>query len=82
VPPSIRNSWPHFAFLIVTVIVMYFAKWPILLIAGIDLYMGIGGAPEGVLAAAALRCIGGQMQARLVLDRPEQNADRVTVGAR
>ncbi len=35
---------------------------------GIDIYLGIGGAPEGVLAAAALRCIGGQMQARLVLD--------------
>ncbi len=35
---------------------------------GIDIYMGIGGAPEGVLAAAALRCIGGQMQARLILD--------------
>jgi fructose-1,6-bisphosphatase II / sedoheptulose-1,7-bisphosphatase len=33
--------------------------------AGVDLYMGIGGAPEGVLAAAALRCIGGQMQGRL-----------------
>ena len=32
---------------------------------GIDLYMGVGGAPEGVLAAAALRCIGGQMQGRL-----------------
>lgn len=32
---------------------------------GIDLYMGIGGAPEGVLAAAALQCIGGQFQARL-----------------
>ncbi|MFQ5625770.1 MAG: class II fructose-bisphosphatase [Methyloligellaceae bacterium] len=32
---------------------------------GIDIYIGIGGAPEGVLAAAALRCIGGQMQARL-----------------
>src|SRR5580700_5484507 len=30
---------------------------------GIDIYLGIGGAPEGVLAAAALRCIGGQMQA-------------------
>ena len=29
---------------------------------GIDIYLGIGGAPEGVLAAAALRCIGGQMQ--------------------
>ena len=35
---------------------------------GIDMYMGIGGAPEGVLAAAALRCIGGQMQCRLALD--------------
>jgi fructose-1,6-bisphosphatase II / sedoheptulose-1,7-bisphosphatase len=33
--------------------------------SGVDMYMGIGGAPEGVLAAAALRCIGGQMQARL-----------------
>jgi fructose-1,6-bisphosphatase II / sedoheptulose-1,7-bisphosphatase len=35
---------------------------------GIDIYLGTGGAPEGVLAAAALRCIGGQMQARLVID--------------
>jgi len=35
---------------------------------GIDMYLGIGGAPEGVLAAAALRCIGGQMQCRLVID--------------
>jgi fructose-1,6-bisphosphatase II / sedoheptulose-1,7-bisphosphatase len=33
---------------------------------GIDIYLGQGGAPEGVLAAAALRCIGGQMQGRLV----------------
>jgi fructose-1,6-bisphosphatase II / sedoheptulose-1,7-bisphosphatase len=32
---------------------------------GIDIYMGVGGAPEGVLAASALRCIGGQMQGRL-----------------
>src|SRR5882757_585824 len=39
---------------------------------GIDIYMGIGGAPEGVLAAAALRCIGGQMQCRLVLDTDER----------
>ncbi len=39
---------------------------------GIDIYMGIGGAPEGVLAAAALRCIGGQMQGRLVINREEQ----------
>ena len=33
---------------------------------GIDMYMGIGGAPEGVLAAAALKCMGGQMQGRLL----------------
>ncbi|MDD7908429.1 MULTISPECIES: class II fructose-bisphosphatase [Pseudovibrio] len=39
---------------------------------GIDLYVGIGGAPEGVLAAAALRCIGGQMEGRLVITRDEQ----------
>jgi fructose-1,6-bisphosphatase II / sedoheptulose-1,7-bisphosphatase len=39
---------------------------------GIDIYMGIGGAPEGVLAAAALRCIGGQMQGRLVINSDEQ----------
>ena len=36
--------------------------------SGIDMYMGSGGAPEGVLAAAALRCIGGQMQTRLIID--------------
>jgi fructose-1,6-bisphosphatase II / sedoheptulose-1,7-bisphosphatase len=39
---------------------------------GIDIYMGIGGAPEGVLAAAALSCIGGQLQGRLVLDTEEK----------
>ena len=39
---------------------------------GIDIYMGVGGAPEGVLAAAALRCIGGQMQGRLVTSNAEQ----------
>lgn len=42
---------------------------------GIDLYMGIGGAPEGVLAAAALRCVGGQMLGRLVI-RNEDEATR------
>src|SRR6202011_2277606 len=35
---------------------------------GIDIYIGVGGAPEGVLAAAALACIGGQMQGRLIFD--------------
>ena len=39
---------------------------------GIDIYIGTGGAPEGVLAAAALRCIGGQMQGRLVLKKPDE----------
>jgi fructose-1,6-bisphosphatase II / sedoheptulose-1,7-bisphosphatase len=39
---------------------------------GIDMYMGIGGAPEGVLAAAALRSIGGQMQGRLIFSKDEE----------
>jgi len=47
---------------------------------GIDIYMGIGGAPEGVLAAAALRCIGGQMQCRLVLDTEEKRARAAKMG--
>ncbi len=34
--------------------------------AGIDLYVGSGGAPEGVLAAAALKCLGGELQAKLM----------------
>ena len=38
----------------------------------IDIYLGSGGAPEGVLAAAALRCIGGQMQGRLMFENDEQ----------
>ncbi len=40
--------------------------------SGVDIYMGIGGAPEGVLAAAALRCIGGQMLGRLVFRNCEE----------
>ncbi|MBE7731499.1 class II fructose-bisphosphatase [Devosia faecipullorum] len=39
---------------------------------GVDIYLGSGGAPEGVLAAAALRCIGGQMQGKLILDSPDK----------
>jgi fructose-1,6-bisphosphatase II len=39
---------------------------------GVDILLGIGGAPEGVLAAAALKCLGGDMQARL---RPENEAE-------
>jgi fructose-1,6-bisphosphatase II / sedoheptulose-1,7-bisphosphatase len=42
--------------------------------SGVDLYMGSGGAPEGVLAAAALRCIGGQMQGRLVFRNEDEKA--------
>ena len=41
---------------------------------GVDIYMGSGGAPEGVLAAAALRCIGGQMHGRLMFENDEQIA--------
>ncbi|MEQ8750722.1 MAG: class II fructose-bisphosphatase, partial [Amphiplicatus sp.] len=41
---------------------------------GIDLYVGQGGAPEGVLAAAALRCVGGQMQGRLVFRNDDERA--------
>jgi fructose-1,6-bisphosphatase II / sedoheptulose-1,7-bisphosphatase len=40
--------------------------------AGVDIYMGWGGAPEGVLAAAALRCIGGQIQGRLIFENEAQ----------
>jgi len=47
---------------------------------GVDIYLGIGGAPEGVLAAAALRCIGGQMQTRLVLDTEEKRARATRMG--
>ncbi|WP_041545174.1 MULTISPECIES: class II fructose-bisphosphatase [Chelativorans] len=47
---------------------------------GIDIYMGIGGAPEGVLAAAALRCIGGQMQGRLQLNTEEKVARAANMG--
>ncbi len=48
--------------------------------AGIDIYLGSGGAPEGVLAAAALRCIGGQMQGRLLYENDEQIARARTMG--
>ena len=47
---------------------------------GVDIYLGIGGAPEGVLAAAALRCIGGQMQGRLILDTDEKRARAAKMG--
>ena len=40
----------------------------------IDVYMGSGGAPEGVLAAAALRCVGGQFQGRLIFRNDDERA--------
>ena len=47
---------------------------------GIDIYLGIGGAPEGVLAAAALRCIGGQMQGRLHPLKKEEETRAAAMG--
>ena len=41
---------------------------------GIDMYMGAGGAPEGVLAAAALKCMGGQIQGRLLFRNDDERA--------
>jgi fructose-1,6-bisphosphatase II / sedoheptulose-1,7-bisphosphatase len=49
---------------------------------GIDIYLGIGAAPEGVLAASALRCIGGQMQGRLILDTDEKRARAAGMGVK
>ena len=47
---------------------------------GIDMYLGSGGAPEGVLSAAALRCIGGQMQGRLLFEDEAQIARAQSMG--
>lgn len=47
----------------------------------IDIYLGSGGAPEGVLAAAALRCIGGQMQGRLLPSNDEERVRAEKMGA-
>lgn len=49
---------------------------------GIDIYIGTGGAPEGVLAAAALRAIGGQMQGRLLFTNDEQRARARKMGVK
>ncbi|WP_375104983.1 class II fructose-bisphosphatase [Paenibacillus sp. RS8] len=46
----------------------------------VDLYMGSGGAPEGVLAAAALKCLGGEMQGRLLPDGPLEQQRCVRMG--
>ncbi len=47
---------------------------------GVDIYFGTGGAPEGVLAAGALRCVGGQMQGRLILDTEEKRERSLKMG--
>ncbi len=46
----------------------------------VDIYLGTGGAPEGVLAAAALRCVGGQMQGRLVFRNDDERQRAVRWG--
>ncbi|MCI5112449.1 MAG: class II fructose-bisphosphatase [Marivita sp.] len=47
---------------------------------GIDMYMGTGGAPEGVLAAAALKCMGGQIQGRLLFRNDDEKARAAKAG--
>jgi fructose-1,6-bisphosphatase II / sedoheptulose-1,7-bisphosphatase len=47
---------------------------------GIDMYMGLGGAPEGVLAAAALKCMGGQMWGRLTFRNEDEKARAAKAG--
>jgi len=47
---------------------------------GVDLLLGIGGAPEGVLAAAALRCVGGDMQGRLKFRNEEEKVRASKMG--
>jgi fructose-1,6-bisphosphatase II / sedoheptulose-1,7-bisphosphatase len=47
---------------------------------GIDLYIGQGGAPEGVLACAALKCVGGQFQGRLVFRNADEKARATRMG--
>ncbi|WP_028546499.1 class II fructose-bisphosphatase [Paenibacillus taiwanensis] len=47
---------------------------------GVDMYVGSGGAPEGVLAAAALRCLGGELQGRLMVENEQQYARCLKMG--
>ena len=49
-------------------------------ITGIDMYMGIGGAPEGVLAAAALKCMGGQIYGRLIFRNEDEKTRAMKAG--
>ena len=47
---------------------------------GVDIYLGQGGAPEGVLACAALKCVGGQFQGRLVFKKDDERARAERLG--
>src|SRR6185503_2638524 len=47
---------------------------------GVDIYLGSGGAPEGVLACAALKCVGGQFQGRLVFRNADERARAQRLG--
>jgi fructose-1,6-bisphosphatase II / sedoheptulose-1,7-bisphosphatase len=47
---------------------------------GVDLYIGSGGAPEGVLACAALKCVGGQFQGRLIFRNDDEKARARRIG--
>ncbi len=49
-------------------------------LTGIDMYMGTGGAPEGVLAAAALKCMGGQIQGRLLFRNDDEKGRAAKAG--
>ncbi len=49
-------------------------------VTGIDMYMGAGGAPEGVLAAAALKCMGGQIYGRLLFRNDDERARAAKAG--
>ncbi len=48
--------------------------------SGVDMYMGIGGSPEGVLAAAALRCIGGRIYSKLVFNDESEKKRAADMG--
>lgn len=48
---------------------------------GVDLFLGTGGAPEGVIAAAAIKCLGGEMQGRLVVNTEEEQKRCEAMGA-
>ncbi|MBT9258559.1 MAG: class II fructose-bisphosphatase [Clostridiales bacterium] len=50
--------------------------------SGVDMVLGIGGAPEGVLAAAALACLGGDFQGRLILETEEEKRRAEAMGVR